>query len=636
MLLRIREFITGWLAAAIIVVLIIPFAFWGISYYFGGGGKVSAMEVNGTKISLQEFQRAYQNARQRYQAQTGNSVPVDQEAALKQSTVNGLIDRELLKEVNASLGVTISDESLTSYIKGIQEFQGANGFDDNVYRTLISRMGYTPARFEAAMRSDIATTQLQSAIMVSGFVTSSELTQIESLIKQKRDISYAILSSDPIKESTKVTDDDIKKYYDEHTSEFMAPEQVKIAYVELSQQQIANSIKVTDDELRNYYENNKAQYEIAGKRKFKDLFIAAGKDASPKEVAKAKAEIQAMYKLVKNGSSFKDAVAAVQKDKSQDIEVIDQDYVTKGIMEPEVDKVLFNQKVGDLSKPIKTADGFHIIRLEDVKGGTTSTFASAREQVEQDYREAQAEPKYADDADQLTNLAFTHPDNLDTISEKLGLKIHKTPFFSRQWQPNEFLRNPKIVKASFSDEVLQGGNNSEPIEVGQNRMVVLRVTDHKAAKKKPLAKVRDSIITKIKFERARDGTRAKGDKIISALKQTNGSDEDIAKKHGFVWQRVSGVERDSKKVDGAILRTAFRLGHPQAGHKIFGGESLASGDYAIIEVSAVQNGKPSDMTAAERKALKTNLVKATTTDSWIEFLNQLKSAAKIHVYKKNL
>ena len=597
---------------------------------------MSALEVNGTKVSLQEFQRAYQNIRQRWQQMTGQSVPAEQDPVLKQNTVDSLIDSELIKQLNQSIGIRISDRRLTDTIKGISEFQGPKGFDDTVYRQLISRMGYNPAGFEAQMRSDMEASQLQAALTKSAFVTGRELNQIESLIKQKRDISYAIVSSSALKDSIQVSDADVKKYYDEHDKEFMDPEQVKIAYVELSLQKLSAAVKVDDKALQQYYESNKNMYEVADQRKFKDLFVAAGKDAKPDQVAKAKAEIQALYEAIKNGSSFKDAVAARKGDKSLDVEAIDQDYMTKGIMEPEVDKVLFSQKIGDLSQPIKTDAGFHVIKLEAIKGGTKSTFADVKDQVEKDYRASLAEPKFADDADKMTNLAFEQPDSLFAISDKLGLPIQQSPYFNRQWQPNDFLRNPKIVKASFSDDVLQGGNNSEPIEIGENDLVVVRVTDHKAAKKKPLAEVHDRIVTRIKFERARDETRSKGEAIISDLKTHKASEDDVAKKQGLIWQRKSGVKRDDSEIDGAILRAAFSLGRPETGKKIYGGDSLASGDYAIIIVSSVQDGKPGDVTDKEKATLKTNLEQSFTSDNWSQLLNDLKSKAKIHVYKNNL
>lgn len=636
MLLKIREIMTGWIAAAIIILLIIPFAFWGINYYFGSGGTVSAIEVNGTKISLQEFQRAYQNMRQRWQSSTGQSVPADQEPVLKQNTVDGLIDRELIKQVNDSIGIRISDRRLTNSIKSIQEFQGANGFDNNIYEQLISRMGYNPASFEAQLRTDMEANQLQTAFTASAFVTSRELRQLESLIKQKRDFSYAILSSSPFKDSIQVSEDEIKQYYEERSQDYMDPEQVKIAYVELSLQKLADNIEVNDKDLREYYENNKSLYEVEDQRKFKDLFIAADKDASQEQVDKARAEIQGLYELIKNGSSFKDAVAARKSDDSPNVEVIDQDYMTKGIMEPEVDDVLFSQKIGDLSEPIKTDSGFHIIKLEAIKGGTRSSFEDVKDQVEKDYRASLAEPRFADEADKLTNLAFEQPDSLFAISDQLGLTIHESDFFNRQWQPDEFLRNPKIVSTSFSDDVLQAGNNSEPIEIGNNDLVVLRVIQHKAAKIKPLQEVHDRIVTKIKFERAREKTREEGEKIINDLKQNNTTEADVAKEQDFTWQRKTGVERNDADVDGAILKAAFSLGRPQPEQYLYGGESLASGDYAIIKVSSVQDGKPGDVTDEEMANLKNNLEQSIASDNWIQFLNDLKEKAKIHVYKNNL
>ena len=635
MLLKIREIVSGWLASVIFILLIIPFAFWGINYYFGTGGKIMAIDVNGTGISLQEFQQAYQNTRQRWQSQSNSSVNTEQEPILKQNTVDALVERELIRQINAELGLTIGDQQLTDAIKKIPQFQGVNGFDKLIYEQSISQMGYNSANFEAQMRADMAAAQLQNAIAQGGFVTEVELQQMVNLIKQERDIRYAVLSSNAIKEKIEISEADIKSHYDAQEREFMEPEQVKIAYVDLSRQKMADAVQVEEAGLKAYYENNKSIYEVEDQRKFKQLFIATGKEASPEQIAAAETEIQALHDLIAAGSSFEKAVAERKKDTAPSVEIVDQDFMTRGIMEPEVDKVLFALNEGQVSEPIATESGMHIIRLDGIKGGVKNTFENVKDQVEKEYRLSLIESDFVNAVDQLTNLAFEHPDTLQVIADTLHLPIYDSPFFDRQWQPEELLRNPKIVNASFSDEVLANGNNSETIEIEDNRLIVLRVLEHTPAKKKPLAEVRERIITLLKFEHARDATRNKGELVVKDLKNNTDPNE-VTSKYGFEWRRADGIKRDNAEIDNSILQTAFRLGRPQTGQHTYGGSTLNSGDYVVITVDAVRDAGPNAMSGEELTTLTSQLTRYDANDALAQLINDLKAKADIKVYSDNL
>ena len=277
----------------------------------------------------------------------------------------------------------------------------------------------------------------------------------------------------------------------------------------------------------------------------------------------------------------------------------------------------------------------HIIRLDSIKGGAKNTFEDVRDQVEQDYRLSLIESDFVNAVDQLTNLAFEHPDTLEVIADTLNLTVYESPLFDRQWQPEDLLRNPKIISASFSDEVLTDGNNSEPIEIEDNRLIVLRVMEHKPAKKRPLDEVRDRIITRLRFERARDETRNKGELIVSALKNNTDSKQ-IASEYGFEWRRADGIKRDNAEIDNSILNSAFRLGRPQSGQHIYGGSSLNSGDYAVVAVEAVRDAATDAMSAEESSALKQQLQQVETNDALAQMINDLKSKSDIQVFSDNL
>ena len=636
MLQTIRDKVSGWIAVAIIILLIIPFAFWGINYYFNQGGNVNVVKVNGTKINLQQYQQAYQTVRQRWETSNKNEpLTPDQEKRLKQQTLDGLTSRELLNQLNASIGMYVGDRQVQSTIESISEFQGAKGFDKGLYESYVSQTGMSVPAFERQLRSDMISDQTRFGLIETEFMTDKEISLVTSLINQARDIDYAVLSSSESKEKTVVSDKDVQTYYQEHNQDFRIPEQVKIAYVDLSMKKLADAVQVSDSELKSYYNTNKANYGIEEQRSIKQIFIKIPDKNDKDTVAKAKSLADTLSSEIQSGSSMEDVVKKHGKDSGLDVEITDNEFLTKGILEQPVEDAVFKMEEGEISKPIETDTGVYIVKLTKITGGKTTKFENVRDQVEQDYRHNHAETQFFDLADKLASLSYENPDSLEPVSKKLNLEIYKSDFFSRDRKGDDLLSNPKIISASFSEDVLINGNNSEPIEVDSNNIVVLRVLEHHPEKTKPIEEVHDIIVTRIKYDRARVDTEKKGKQVIDDLKN-NVPREQVAEKYKVQWKDAAGVRRDNKDIDPMILNSAFSAGRPVGNKPVYSGTSLASGDYAVIVVNKVMDNEKGTMTDDELKKLKEQLQQLNDINTWTEFMEDLKEKADIQVYTDNL
>ena len=415
----------------------------------------------------------------------------------------------------------------------------------------------------------------------------------------------------------------------------MIPEQVKIAYVDLSMKKLADEVQVTEADLKNYYNTNKANYEIEEQRSIKQIFIKITDKNDKDMVAKAKSLADTLLAAIKTGSSMDEVVKQKGENTGFDVEVSNNDFLTKGILEQQVDDVVFSMKEGGISDPIQTDTGIYIVKLKKITGGKTTAFDDVRDQVETDYRHSKAETKYFDIADKLANLAFENPDSLEVISEKLGLTVNKSDFFSRERKGKDLLSNPKVISASFSEDVLINGNNSEPIEVGENHIIVLRVLEHHQEKIKPLEDVRKDIITRLKYEKARTETEKLGKEIIAELEK-NTPQKEITEKYKLEWKTGTDVRRDDKNINPVILRTAFSAGRPGKDKPVFSGGLLASGDYAVTIVHDVKDNEKGSMTDEEMKSLKTQLQQLDAINTWTEFISDLKARADIEVFSDNL
>ena len=393
MLQKIRDIVTGWLAVVIVVVLCIPFAFWGINSYFGQATEPVVAKVNDKEIKLTQFQHAFSNYRLQMRALLGDKQGTIEDDFIKQQTIEKLIESEILNQATRTANLQISDEHVVGVIKGIDVFQTEDGFNRSFYELGVQRLGMPPAVYEAQLRLDMASEQLQSAIVESSFVLKEEAKNVANLENQKRDFTYGILMTDEIKDTIEVSDEKIEQYYNENKQNYQEPEQVKIAYLDLSLDKLAEEVDINDEMLLEHYTENKAKYDVPEQRKFNQALIKTSAKATEGEIEEAKAKAEEIKKLIDSGKTFKEIAEEHSDDPGPQLQVSEHGFTQKGVMPAKIDEILFLMQAGEISEMIKTKEGFHFIEAIEAKGEATNTFDSAKEQVEKDIRYHGARPR---------------------------------------------------------------------------------------------------------------------------------------------------------------------------------------------------------------------------------------------------
>jgi peptidyl-prolyl cis-trans isomerase D len=635
MLQRIRDTVQGWIATIIFALLIIPFAFWGINYYFEGGGEPVAARVDDGVIGLREYQRALQTIRQRWQAVAGEPPTPEQDGLIREQALNGLIEAELLRQAADGFGIKIGDGQVRAAIRGVAAFQGANGFDETMYQSALATAGLTPSGFEAQIREDMKAELLQSVLVDSSFVTDGEVDRLLRARNQVRDFRYAEISADEAKEAAVVSAEEVDAWYREHPGDFTEPARVRVAYLDLLLERIALDVSVAEEDLRAWFEDNVANFSVQEQRKLRQILVTIPEGAGEERIAAAAKKAEALREQVAAGTPMDQAATGQAEDKEAPVEFTEFGFLTPGVLEPDVESAVFALRTGEISQPVRSKFGYHLLEVTDVRAGTTPGLEEVREQAEKDFQQAQAERRFAELADQLANLAFEHPDSLEEASESLSLPIRESEFFSREVPGPDIFANPKVVDAAFSEDVLQNGNNSEPIEIEPGHVVVLRVLEQVPQRQTPLDDVRDRIVTRLKFEKGRQQATEKGQAAMLELQK--GTDpESVATQHGFTWREAIGVRRDAGTLNRAVIRAAFRAGVPAPGQTMFDGVSLGTGNYAIVAVTGVSDPDPGTLPESERSAARKELVERVAARAWSRFLAAGKSAAEVQIYRDNL
>lgn len=639
MLTAIRDRASGWIAAIIVGALIISFAFWGVSFYFGDGPELNVASVNDEQISQRAFQRSFQNFRQRMQAMFGGSFSLEEDELIRQQTLQSLIDAELINQIVRRQGLRVPDAVVIQTIKELELFKDEEGFDRGKYERGIFSLGMDPAYFENQVRMDLLSEQLQAGLAESLFLLDEETARVWRLGAQTRDIRYAILERDRFMDEVEVSAEEISEYYAANPADYLEPEQVRIAYVELDVDQIAASMPVDTTSLRAYYEDNRAEYDVAEQRSLQRLSVktAAGAGTPARDGAEpeARAVIEAALALANEGREFAE-IAAQFSAEGKALEFSEHDFMARGVMDAEIDAFLFSAAEAELSGIIATATGLNIVKVGAISGGPDNSFENAAPQVEQDYRLTQAEARYFELADELVTLSYEHPDTLEVAAEVAGLKISETAYFSRDSGATEGISaNAAVLTHSFDPDLIQSGQNSDAIDLGQNHIVVLRVIGHKPAQTRPLAEAREQVLTDLRQKKAAAKAEQSGQAILAGLKAGQ-PDSALETALEVEWSAVEGVKRDDVLVSRAILRHAFRLGKPENGQPVMTGAALGSGDYALVVVTAAQEGEAAPADEDLRQDLDLELKRARGGAEWRGFLQNARDNANVDIYRENI
>ncbi|MDE1957936.1 MAG: SurA N-terminal domain-containing protein [Xanthomonadaceae bacterium] len=599
MLTTLREKLSGWVAKVIFGLLIFVFSFFGIESYFMARTASYVAKVGKSEISQQQLQDALNRARQQM-AQSGQKLDptVLESTAFKLQVLDTLIDRDLLQQAGSQLGVMISDAQLRQTIAALPYFQVDGHFDPATYQATLGGMGMTAEAFQDSVRSDLAVQFLPQAISASAIATPADLDNFIRIAMQTRDFRYALLPT-PGPTDANVSVADIKSYYVAHSAAFMTPEQIAVHYIEVNAATLPPPPVPDDASLRALYARQKDRFVLPEQRLASHILVALPANATPAQQKAALARAEKIDALARApGASFAKLAEQYSDDLGSKRQGGDLGWIRKGDTDKAFQSALFAMQKGEISAPVLSPEGYHIIDLRDIRAGRAKTFAEARPELLTQAEKDARDHAFSRVAGKLTDLIYQDPTSLDTAAKTLDLPIQTTPLFSRKGGAG-IAANPKVIEAAFSSQVLKDRNTSDPINLGKDDVVVVHLAEFKPAAPQPLAVVSDQIRSDILAARADAAARAQARKLEAALAK-GGDLTALAAEVGASVQSARDVGRNggdpaNAKLDPALLKQVFLMPQPMVGKPSVAQMDLGQGRYALVALDAVHPGDPAKL-----------------------------------------
>jgi len=633
MLQNIRDKAQGWIAWAIVILISIPFALWGIQSYLGGGSEPVVAKVNGDEITERALEQRFHRFREELRARLGKSYRPEliDDKRLRQEVLKQMVKEDVILQSSHDLGLRVGDPLVRQAIMEIDAFQKDGSFDQTAFERYARMQGLTSGGFEQRIRQTILTEQLAQGVQTSTFVTQHEVLEVLRLQNQTRDLAFFVVDPNNFQSTETIPEAQIQAYYNQHQEEFRVPEKVKLEYILLNAEMAGKTVDVDEAALRGFYENHQENYGQPEQRQASHILIRLDADADQAAVDAAKQKITALRERIEKGEDF----AALAKEYSEDPGSAeaggDLGYFGKGIMDPAFEAAAFALKKGEVSEPVRSSFGFHLIKVTGIKPSSVKSFEEARNQVEQDYRKAEGERLYFEMAEKLADLSYEDPGSLQPAASALGLKVETSDWISRD-QASGIFSSPKVLTAAFSDDVLQERNNSELIELDKDQSLVLRVVDYQASSIQPLSEVSESIAAILKQQHATERARAEAEKRLASL-QSGKDIVDVADQYK-VRHKVS-LSRQDASVPPTLLKEAFRLPHPSKDQPLSGMIQLASGGFALYNLYGVKEADADAFNAATKARMEDNMRQRLGKMQYESLVADLESRADITYLKSS-
>ncbi|SUT85841.1 peptidyl-prolyl cis-trans isomerase D [Actinobacillus ureae] len=589
------------------------------------GVDTSAAKVNGTAIEQQAFNAAKSRQQNILNTQMGERFwdlldTPEYAAQFNQFILNGLIDDELLRQYAQNLKLGISAEQIKSEIVHSPTFQQDGKFNNQLYQQALRNNGLSADGYAAIVNEEMLFSQIQEGIVGSHFSVPAEQELLAKLLLQKRQVRLANYSVAAEAQNQTASGEELQAYYDAHKNAFVEPEKLAIEYVTLTPENVAKNVQVTDEQIATYYEKNKADYVTQGETHIAHIQVANEADA------------KALEQQLAGGADFSALAKAKSTDKLSAAQGGDLGWAKVGTFPKAFEDAANGLQVGAVSQAVNVDGAYHIIKVLARKNEQAIPLEQVKDNIAKTIRNELLLTEYSNLAREMANKAFENNGSLESVAQAGGVAIQKTAQFTQQNVPAE-LNNEKVLKALFSGELRQSGQNSDALDIGDEhnpKTMFVRVSDYQADRVKTLDEAKADVEVAVKQQKAEQALIAKAQEIIKLLESGQAADVQFGAAQTLVYAQAQGQQP-------VLAQTVFSMTKPtdKATYSVARDEQ---GNVVIVALDKVMDGsseefKPlaAQFNQADQLLLRNDLLKDLRAKASIEvnedFMEQLGSSS---------
>ncbi len=597
MLIQLREGLrkSKVLKFVFIGIITVPFALFGVGSYFTAAYDTDAATVNGEEISVQQFQSALLQQQDRMRQMFGGQVPTGlmENPEMREGALEQLVQRQLMAQRVRDQNYTVSDAELVKAIREREEFQVNGVFDQGRYEQILTANRMSNSVFEESTRNEQGLVQLYNAITSTAFVLPQEANLSSGLRNQERELLIAEFDVSELSEASEVSDEELTQHYENNEASYMRPEQFKVSYVELDIDVLGGQADVDEAEIVEEYQARIDEFATPEQRDASHILLTLAEDAGQSEVDQVLAKAADLKQKLDAGADFGALASEFSNDPGSAENGGSLGLFGKGAMVEAFETAAFALAVDEISEPVRSPFGVHIIKLNAIEVSSESTgIDDVRDQLKAELVERKVAAVFFEKQDVLATESFENGGSLGPAADALGVDVQQSEWFSSE-EAVGVGRFAQVREAVLTDDVLNAGLNSAVLEVGDNHAVVIRLDERKPEELKPLDEVREQILVELKNEKGNALAQEKAEALLAALK----SGEDLAQAaiaQGVEFAEPVWSKRNNPEIDRLVLAAVFALPHVKDGQTEWGQVSSSIGNPAVLGLSGVRADESED------------------------------------------
>lgn len=549
-----RKNAQSWLVKIVFALIVIVFVFWGVGSFRADRHNIVA-KVNGNPILLKDFARAYERQVEAIRRSNPEVTAEDlAKAQFKKKLFDQMVNAQLLSEAAEKWGIGLSPAELRLAVASIPAFQNeAKQFDPERYKALLQQNGLTPAQFESDLSHNILMERMQNYVQIPGRVGEEDAKLFFDFAQQQVTMDYLSFPISAYESAVNLTDAQIDTAYKERAAQFSIPARIKLSFVHFTPAALAAIQNVSPTEIEDFYAKHKTNFTSSESVKARHILIKLDKDAPKAEADKALKKIQSIKAELAKGQKFETLAAKYSED--QAAKGGDLGWFGRGKMVEAFEKTAFAMNKGEISQPVRSPFGYHLIKVEDKRTEGLQPLAAVKEEIQQRIAEEKAAEKATELMDNVLEQALAGKPLVEA-AQKVGLTTQESAFFSRTEGLPGLPPLPKeLLDSLFAMD--KGKSMTSPVLIGDGYLLA-QVLDKQPEGVEPLTAVKGKIVALLKTEGAKKTAKSEADKILSLVTSAKDTPKDLVSRIKTTEPFGRGGEIPGLGKNGELSRALFR------------------------------------------------------------------------------
>jgi peptidyl-prolyl cis-trans isomerase D len=627
MLSYMRKHARSWFIKVLLGAVIVVFIFF---YGFSLRERASALvaEVNGIKIAQRDFQKQFERLLE-LQRSRSSELTAEQRRLIKEATLETLIEQVLALEEADRWKIGVSQEELKEQVRQIPSFQEGGQFSVRRLQQYLRSRGQSEEEFMKELARELRIQKVEQLVRDGAWVSEEEVEIMYGLLQERVVLQYMAIPAEHYLKEIVPTEEEVRLHFKDHVAQYRIPEMVRVEYMRFEPGALLTRVDVTDKEIQELYDRNRDRWREDPQVLARQILIRSTEKDDDKTRMKALQKAEELLKKLKAGEDF----GKLAKEHSQDPQTAGKGgsmgWKKRGELSEAVGKALFEEmKVGELSeKPVKSALGFHVLKLEEVRAERLRPLEEVRQEIEAEIRQNKARQMALELAEQAY-LGVFQGQGFKEVAERLGAGLGTTEPFSLQGTLKEPPAGEPFRKAAFL--LRENEDFSEVVEDGGS-FYVIQLLERLPSRDPSLEEVQDRVRSDLQRTRGLERARQEAEAILArALK---GETSLSAEAHRGGWKLLT-----SPSISRTSPPAAIPVEMAQAALSLGQGETLLpqpfkQGDrYLLGEIKERIQADPKGL-EEQRPLLRALLLRDKREAMFRDWMNDLRSRSQIRTFR---